>query len=197
MKWVAQTSVCPGLGKPELQTEVCAKLGSNLVSESANLPALILSKLEEQVDRARHLLDLIPPDKIEWRPLPESFRLCEVLGHLLECLAGFCASLYAVNPQALAHFASLRNLPVNHCCGVAEARERILAYDACIREGFAHLTDDDLARLITTIFVSDGEALITILLGNLEHFINHKYQLFFYLKLLGVPVGTTDLYRIR
>lgn len=71
------------------------------------------------------------------------------------------------------------------------------AYENCIREGFALLKDDDLARLIPTVFVPDGEPLITILLGNLEHFINHKYQLFFYLKLLGVEVTTSDLYRIR
>ena len=167
------------------------------MSESSKLPALILSKLEEQVDRTERLLDLIPPDKLEWRPLPESLRLCEVLGHLLECLAGFCASFYAVNPEALPHFLRLRDRPVNHCCGVEEARERIQTYKGCIREGFALLRDDDLARVLPTVFVPDGEPLITILLGNLEHFINHKYQLFFYLKLLGVPVGTSDLYRIK
>jgi hypothetical protein len=167
------------------------------VSESRNLASLILSKLEEQVDRAQRLLDLIPPDKTEWRPLPESLRLCEVLGHLLECLAGFCASLYAARPESLGHFLSLRDLPVNHCCGVEDARQRMRAYENCIREGFALLKDDDLARLIPTVFVPDGEPLITILLGNLEHFINHKYQLFFYLKLLGVEVTTSDLYRIR
>jgi len=38
------------------------------------------------------------------------------------------------------------------------------------------------------------EALLTLLLGNLEHFINHQYQLFAYLKMLGVPLGTRDLY---
>jgi hypothetical protein len=31
-------------------------------------------------------------------------------------------------------------------------------------------------------------------LGNLEHFINHQSQLFAYLKMLGVPSGTSDLY---
>jgi hypothetical protein len=50
---------------------------------------------------------------------------------------------------------------------------------------------------VPTVFVPGGEALMTILLGNLEHLINHKYQLFFYLKMLGVPVGTGDLYRLR
>jgi hypothetical protein len=38
---------------------------------------------------------------------------------------------------------------------------------------------------------------MTVMLGNLEHYINHKHQLFFYLKLLGVKVGTPDLYHFR
>jgi hypothetical protein len=50
---------------------------------------------------------------------------------------------------------------------------------------------------VPTLFVPEGEALFTILLGNLEHLINHKYQLFVYLKMLGVRVTTPDLYRLR
>lgn len=165
--------------------------------ESPAVSLLLLSKLEEQIERTEHLITLIPENKLEWKPLPESFRVCDVLGHLLECLAGFCATLYAVNPDALAHFTSLRELPVNHCCRIEEARQRIREYSKCIREGFALLGDDDLARRIPTVFAQDGEAVMTVLLGNLEHFINHKYQLFFYLKLLGVEVETTALYALR
>jgi hypothetical protein len=161
------------------------------------LPPLILAKIEEQIERAARLIALAPADKIEWRPLPDSFRVCDLFGHLLECLAGFCAALYALDPERLSHFAQLQKLKVNHCCGVEEARERIDEYRLAIREGFANLTDQDLARRLPTLFVEQGEAALTILLGNLEHFINHKYQLFFYLKLLGVPVSTSDLYQIR
>jgi hypothetical protein len=50
---------------------------------------------------------------------------------------------------------------------------------------------------VPTIFVPEGETLATILLGNLEHLINHKHQLFFYLRVLGVSAGTQDLYRLR
>ena len=39
--------------------------------------------------------------------------------------------------------------------------------------------------------------MLTLLLGNLEHLVNHKHQLFSYLKLLGAPVRTPDLYRLR
>jgi len=163
---------------------------------SKALSSLFLSKLEEQIERTLHLITLIPSDKMEWSPRGGSLRVCDLLGHLLECLAGFCATLYAVNSERLAHFARLRELPVNHCCGIEEARERVRAYAMHIREGFSLLGDDDLTRRIPTVFVPEGEAVTTILLGNLEHFINHKYQLFFYLKLLETGVSTNDLYQI-
>ena len=74
---------------------------------------------------------------------------------------------------------------------------RIDIYSAHIEEGFALLTDDDLARRVPTVFVAQGESVLTLLLGNLEHLINHKHQLFNYLKQMGVPVATPDLYRFR
>ena len=70
-------------------------------------------------------------------------------------------------------------------------------YMNCIEEGFAVITDDDLALNVPTVFSAKGEMVLTLLLGNLEHLINHKYQLFFYLKMMGVAVGTPDLYRLR
>jgi len=168
-----------------------------MIGGANELAGVMLSKLEEQIELADHLITLIPADKCEFKPTPDSLRVCELLGHLLECLAGFCASLYAVEPDRLAHFARLKELKVNHCCGIEEARHRIGDYASHIREGFGLLGDDDLARRIQTVFVPEGEALTTVLLGNLEHLINHKHQLFFYLKLLGVRVATRDLYRIR
>jgi len=161
------------------------------------LTRLLLAKIDEQVERAEYLTGLVPPDKIEWRPMPDALRICDLLGHLLECLAGFCATLYAIHPNRLAHFARLREKPVNHCCGTEEALGRMREYLERIGEGFQALTDEELSRLLPTAFVSEGEPVLTLLLGNLEHFINHKYQLFFYLKLLGLPLGTSDLYRVR
>ncbi|MEK6285465.1 MAG: hypothetical protein AABO57_06975 [Acidobacteriota bacterium] len=167
------------------------------MDEADTLASLLLLKLEEQIERAEHLITLIPGDKLEWKPQADALRVCDLLGHLLECMAGFCATLYAVDPERLSHFDRLRDLPVNHCCGLEEATERLRDYGLHIREGFGFLDDDDLARRVPTGFVPAGEAVMTVLLGNLEHFINHKYQLFFYLKLLGVGVSTGDLYRVR
>ena len=158
---------------------------------------MILAKIAEQVERADHLIALAPTDLLEWRPAPDAFRLCDLLGHLLECLAGFCATLYVIDKDRLAHFARLRELEVNHCCGITEARLRMRDYMNHIEEGFAAVCDTDLALNVPTVFAAEGETVLTLLLGNLEHLINHKYQLFFYLKLMGVEVGTPDLYHLR
>lgn len=161
------------------------------------LAALILEKLSEQVELTDRLVSLVPEERLEWRPVADSFRVCDLLGHLLESLAGFAAVLYALYPDRLGHLLALRDKEVNHCCQVEEARAAMSEYLEHIEQGFAHLSDEDLARRLPTVFVPEGEACLTLMLNNLEHFINHKYQLFFYLKLLAVPVATPDLYRIK
>jgi hypothetical protein len=166
-------------------------------SQTNLLSQALWRKLEEQIELSQRLIKLIPADKLGWQPMPAAFRVADLLGHLLECLAGFCAALYALRPYELAHFAELRQLPVNHSCTIEEAEIRISQYRKHLEEGFALLSDEELARQLPTLFVNEGEAAMTILLGNLEHFINHKYQLFFYLKLLGVAVASADLYQFR
>jgi hypothetical protein len=173
------------------------------MNNESTLTGVIFEKWSEQIDLTCALISLIPEDKLDWSPArlspnaANAFRLDELLGHLLDCLAGVCAALHAMHPQRLAHLAELRDQEVNHRCGVEEARRRIRTYAHHIERGFNATADADLSRLIPTIFVPEGEAALTLLLGNLEHLINHKHQLFFYLKLLCIPVGTSDLYCFR
>src|SRR6185436_15006106 len=94
-------------------------------------------------------------------------------------------------------FLALRELPVNEAMGATEGRRQLQVYLRHIEEGFGILTDEDLARVVPTVFVPEGEPVMTLLLGNLEHLVNHKFQLFHYLKLMGLPVGTPDLYVFR
>jgi len=157
----------------------------------------LITKLREQLELTQQLLVLLPPDQLAWRPVDNAFRVGELLGHLLDCLAGFCAALYAVRPDELKHFQSLRLHQVNHFCSIEEAQQRLAEYQSFIEEGFAALDDKDLAKRLPTLFASEGETVLSVLLNNLEHFINHKYQLFFYLKLLGVEVATPNLYYFR
>jgi len=160
------------------------------------LAGAVAAKIQEQIERTLHLIGLV--QDAEWRPaIPGAWSAGELLGHLLDCLAGICAVLYAAHRDELAHFAELQKLPVNIACAPGEAVERIAVYRAHIEEGFAMLRDSDLSRKLPTIFVPEGEAVLTLLLGNLEHLINHKHQLFMYLRLAGIQAGTPDLYRLR
>ena len=152
----------------------------------APLCAALLDKIGEQIERTSHLIGLVPAEQLEWRPQPGDWTTGELILHLLDCISGFCAVLAAAEPQRLAHFTKLREMPPS-----------MDVYRAHIEEGFALLTDADLARRVPTVFVAQGETILTLLLGNLEHLINHKHQLFAYLKQMGVPVATPDLYRFR
>ena len=159
-------------------------------------------KILEAIERTEHLVSLAPANRLGWHPeaapnQAAAIDLGHLLGHLLSCVAGFCAALHAAFPGELREMEELRGLVVDHSCGPEEARGRIEIYARHIAKGLALCTDEDLGRKIRTVFVLDGETLLTILLGNFEHLTNHKYQLFFYLKLLGVNLGTADLYRLR
>jgi hypothetical protein len=165
---------------------------------SRALVAAVQAKINEQLERTAHLIRQLPDDRVDWTgPVPGAWPTSILIGHLLECVAGICAVLTAAEPEQLAHFKQLRSLPVNHRCAANEAVNRLALYGARIDEGFALLTDADLGRLLPTVFIPAGEPILTLLLGNLEHLINHKHQLFMSLKLMGVDVNTSDLYQFR
>ena len=151
----------------------------------------ILSKIHEQIERTDHLIGMLSPGQLNWTPeIPGAWCTGQILGHVLDCLGGICAVLMAVYPDRLAYFQRLRE-EVDH------PRDGMALFQKHIDEGFALLKDSDLSKPIPTVFVEAGEPVITLLLGNLEHLINHKHQLFMYLKLMGASVATPDLYHFR
>jgi len=157
--------------------------------------AAFLSKVDHQVERVEHLLSLVPRDRLDWTPpIPRAFTVCGLLGHVLDCLAGFCAVLYAANPGRLETLLELKSLPANTPLDPAAAMGHLGAYRRGIHDGFSLLADDDLHRKLPTVFVAEGEPLLALLLINYEHLASHKYQLFLYLRMMGVEVGSRDLY---
>jgi hypothetical protein len=158
----------------------------------------ILAKIDEQIERTDRLIGILSPEQLNWTPeIPGAWSAAMVLGHILDCLGGFCAVLMAMYPDRLAYFQRLRKIPVNSVHNAREARDGLALFRKYIDEGFALLEDSDLAKPIPTAFVETGEPMLTLLLGNLEHLINHKHQLFMYLKLMGATVATQDLYHFR
>jgi DinB superfamily len=160
------------------------------------------AKVFEAIERTEHLVAQVPLDRLNWAPefsgagaAPRDFG--HLMGHLLDCLAGFCAVFAAGFPAELAELQELRSYPVNQFCSPEEARKGLRMFAGHIDRGFQCCTDGDLARRIATVFVPEGETVLTLLLGNFEHLTNHKYQLFLQLKFSGALVGTKDLYHLR
>ena len=110
-------------------------------------------------------------------------------------MTGFLAVLLRLRPRELARLEQYRGLPAPGTIGAL--RDRIRTLRGEIESGFALLAAADLPERVPTVFVPAGEPALTLLLGNLEHVVNHKYQLFLYLKLAGASVGTADLYQFR
>lgn len=160
------------------------------------LCAAVHAKISEQIERTVHLIRLLPEDSPNWVPaIPGAWPVGILLGHLLDCLAGFCAVMYAAAPEHRAALSALRNLDVNRNCTPAPATNRIADYQSAFDDAFASISDPDLGARVPTVFVKEGEPLLTLLLGNLEHLVNHKHQLFTYLKMMGL--SSADLYRFR
>jgi hypothetical protein len=166
-----------------------------LVDMANGACGVFLAKIDDQVERLEHLVSLVPGDKLAWTPpIPRAFTVSVLLGHVLDCLAGFCAVLYAANPEKLARLLELKKLPANQSLDPAVTARHLAAYRAGIHEGFVPLNDTDLERRLPTVFVPEGEPLMALLLINYEHLASHKYQLFLYLRMLGLEVASRDLY---
>lgn len=161
----------------------------------------VMNKVAEAIERTMHLTSLVPASSLSWQPMPANaqpaFDFGHLLGHLLDCMAGFCAAFQKALSEHTADFGELRSISTNESYSSKEALRLMHLYEGHIRLGFSRCTDEDLSKRLATRFAPEGQTLMTILLNNYEHLTNHKHQLFFYLKLAGVAVGSEDLYKFR
>ena len=162
----------------------------------------VRAKVFEAIERTEHLVSLVPAERLGWTPeLPANVTqandLGHTIGHLLDCLAGFCAVFQKAFPAELRRLRQVREMRLNGSWSPEEASKGLRMIAGYIARGFECCADTDLSRKVPTVFVPEGETLLTLLLGNLEHLNNHKYQLFLYLKLAGVAVTSRDVYRFR
>ena len=141
---------------------------------SRELCDAIALKVDHQVDRVLRMCALVPEERVGWQPpIPRPITFGQLFTHLCECLAGVAATLQAARPKELAHLSKLKGLLSSPCASVADAVSRLGEFRAAVAEGFAALTDDDLPRRIPTVFVKDGEPVLTLILINIEHLASH------------------------
>jgi uncharacterized damage-inducible protein DinB len=135
--------------------------------------------------RTRRVVACIPPDQIEWTPLPGKFTLGDQVRHLATIERYMYAETVAGRPSRYAG------------CGreLAEGFAAVVAFldrlGAESRTVFGALTDADLARKCLT---PAGTSITTWkwLRAMVEHEAHHRGQIYLMLGLLGVP--TPPLY---
>lgn len=152
--------------------------------EIISMPAF-LAYHENVRTRTLRVVNVIPPEHIEWAPRPGAFTFGDVVRHLGAIERYMFAENVLGRPSRYP----------GHGRELADGREAVLAYlERTHRESveiFRSLEPDDLQRRCTT----PGTASIPVwkwLRSMTEHEIHHRGQLYLMLGLLGVP--TPPLY---
>jgi len=176
---------------------------NRLINVRNNVLSMVLGeKLDEDLALIGELLALVPENSEDWRPDwptangKEPFTLAQLAAHLVDAAAALGACLQRLRPDQLQHFDRFREdiaLAKNMTC--SEAVLYVLECRQLLKKGFALVRDEQLQEAIPTYFRPEGEIWLSVLLSNWKHTNHHAYQLFLYLKLLGVSVSTKELYR--
>lgn len=145
---------------------------------------------------AKALIGMTPGDRLDWKPGANFMSLGQVIYHVADGLGGDLRRLFsgdwpAMTGEELAEMMKVENRP---SCAAAEALRRLEEDEAVFEKFLAGISEADFAsKPVSTPWGTQGK-MEPMAVSFLEHFNNHKMQLFLYLKLLGFPVNTGTLY---
>ncbi len=143
---------------------------------------------------ARTLIEMVPADKLGWQPGPKFMTLGQLICHLSLGVGDGIRLLHTgewPTDEAMLTGMKQENLPT---CGVEEALGKLEADKATLRQALAAVSEQDFTSQTVSVPWGVQGKMEVLALSFLEHFTNHKMQLFLYLKLLDLPVNTQTLY---
>jgi uncharacterized damage-inducible protein DinB len=143
---------------------------------------------------AEKLIGMVPADKLKWQPGPTFMSAGQVICHLSDGLGGgFEMMLSGQWPsmEEMEEGMKLENLP---SCSPQEALDKLEKDKIILRRVLDGMGEDDFANKVVSVPWGLKAKMELMAVHFLEHFTNHKMQLFTYLKLLGLPVNTQTLY---
>ncbi len=143
---------------------------------------------------AKTLIGMVPADRLDWRPGPKFMTLGQLICHMSTGVGDGIRLLHTGQWPTMDEMLTgmkQENLP---WCGVDEALSKLDADRAVLREALAGISERDFAEKTVSVPWGMKGKFEVLALSFLEHFTNHKMQLFTYLKLLDLPVETQVLY---
>jgi hypothetical protein len=140
------------------------------------------------------LISLAPASKLDWKPGPGNIMsLGQLLHHLSTYPGGLVMAVNNAFPSSEAfqkfNKEDLKNTKTPEIAG----RELSRGWDEA-KAALAGISPTDFQGRMVSVPWGPPMPMWRTCLGMAEHWLNHKYQLFFYLKLLGQPVNTMTLY---
>ena len=143
---------------------------------------------------AEKLINMVPADKLDWKPGPTFMSTGQVICHLSDGVGGGLESLVSGKWPSMEEMEAgmkLENMPP---CGVQEALNRLAKDKTILRTTLDGLSESDFTHRVVSVPWGWKAKFEIMSIAFLGHFNNHKMQLFTYLKLLGLPVNTETLY---
>jgi hypothetical protein len=143
---------------------------------------------------AETLIGMVPADKLDWKPGPTFMSTGQVLCHLSDGLGGGFEMLLSgkwPSTEEMEAGMKLENLP---SCSPQEALDKLEKDKKILRQVLDGMSEEDFTNKVLSVPWGWKAKMERMALSFLEHFTNHKMQLFTYLKLLGLPVNTQTLY---
>ncbi len=140
------------------------------------------------------LISLAPAGKLDWRPAPGNYMtLGQLLHHLAMCPGILVAAVNNAFPPADAFEKFIQEDLKNTKTPEAAQREASRGWEEA-KAAISGLSEADFQKRMVTVPWGPPTALWRVCLSMADHWANHKYQLFFYLKLLDKPVNSATLY---
>ena len=140
------------------------------------------------------LIGMVPEDKLNWRPGPTFMSAGQVICHLSDGLGGGFEMMLSGKWPSMEEMEvgmKLENLP---SCSPQEALDKLEKDKKILRQVLDGMSEEDFTNKVLSVPWGWKAKTERMAMSFLEHFTNHKMQLFTYLKLLGLPVNTETLY---
>jgi uncharacterized damage-inducible protein DinB len=171
-----------------------------------NWTELLKAEIEFTYAGTEKLMDLVDEDTLGWKPASgENWMTTgQVLRHMTDA-CGMAAKGFVTGDWGMPEGFDPSQLPPEDMLppaeklltveSVTEAKELIAKDKAVALEMVAQSSEDDLANKIATAPWDPAELVLGHrILQMVDHLKQHKGQLFYYLKLQGKPVNTSNLW---
>ncbi len=151
--------------------------------------------LMEAYRPAEAMIRMVPADKLNWRPRDNFFSFAQLVCHVGDGvgteLRHLISGKWPYTADQLPEMMKLENCP---SCSPEEALEKLKKDKQALKEVLAGISEQEFSsKMVSTPWGWQGKCEV-MSIRFLEHFLNHKMQLFTYLKLIGLPVNTGTLY---